>query len=111
MWKVYYSGGSTFSDMDGAPNEASAGHVQVVVRDDRSAGWSTQTGSDFYVWDTRGKRTTWWGVDHFGLWSYLTTPGWKRVLFGEAIDDDAYDAIMKKAMETHPRTSKGRRER
>lgn len=109
MWEVYYSDGSTF--LGGKPEDAPAMHVQVVIRDDPSAGWSTQTGYDFYVWDTRGPRTTWWGVDHFGLWAYLITPGWKRVLFGEAIDDDAYDAIMKQAMKTHPRTSKGRRER
>ncbi len=39
----------------------------------------------------------WVGVDLFGLWDYLATDGWKRVLFGRTIPNAPYQEIYRRA--------------
>ena len=96
-YRIYYSDGSTYSDQDGAPEDAPARDVQVIVMEDKYHGWFTQALHDYYVWDDRGQGLRWWGVDLFGLYDYMIEPGYKRVLFGRTIERREFDEIMKLA--------------
>jgi len=96
-WRIYYADGSTYSDQDGAPEDAPARDVQVVVISDRNHGWMTQALTDYYVWDDRGGGLRWWGVDLFGLYDYLIEPGYKCVLFGRTIAKQDFNEIFERA--------------
>ena len=89
-WKIYYGDGSVFS---GNPEDAPERDVQVIVQEDSEVGWTTIHVRDFYVW----KWDQWLGVDLFGLWDYLASPGWKRVLFGRTMKRSEYNDIYKQA--------------
>ena len=98
-WRVYYANGNTYSNQDGAPENAPARDVQVIVMKDGDHGWRTQTEHDYYVWDERSNWLRWWGVDQFGLYDYLIEPGFKKVLFGRTISSQEYNEIIKRANE------------
>lgn len=105
MWRIYYSDKTYISNEDCSPYSVERrGDVQVIVQDNKGVGWYTQSGDDYYVWDDRGRGARWWGVDRFGLYSYLKKPGMKCILFGETIEnEDFYDIIrMIKEDETLP---------
>lgn len=97
-WKVYYGDGSTFSSRDGTPQRAPGLDVQMIVVSSHDHGWRSVTG-DYYVWDYRGGKTRWWGVDLFGLWEYLfTQSGYKCVLAGKMTSNKQFDKISRDAM-------------
>ena len=106
-WKIYYGDGSTYG---GPVEDAPARNVQVIIVEDKDAGWITQAGTDYYIWN-RGR---WWGVDLFGMYDYLIEDGWKRVLFGRTLAKDEYQAIFKRAsddMQFERKTAFANRER
>jgi hypothetical protein len=101
-WKIYYSNGfeiKTFSSKDGGPEIAPTKDVQVIVQIDPDHGWSTQSHADFYIWDSRGGESRWWGVDIIGLSDYFDKPGWKRVLKGTTVSGKEFTKIFKMALE------------
>lgn len=51
--------------------------------------------SDYYVW--KFKESGWTGVDIFGLWDYLSQPGFKKVLFGRTVSNETFESIHNKA--------------
>lgn len=69
-WIIYYGDGSTYGDQDGAPENAPTRNVQAITCEPDGI---------------------WKGGDIFGLFDYLLRPGWKRVLFGRAVTNDAYE--------------------
>jgi hypothetical protein len=103
-WRIYYGDGSTFDSGQGEPADAPSLNVQAIVQRDPSphgVGRFVIHGGgqrpnrvplDYYCWDA--ERGIWLGCDLFGLWDYLSRPGWKRVLFGRTITDDAYQKII-----------------
>jgi hypothetical protein len=106
-WRVYYGDGSTFSDEDGTIEMTPALNVQAIVQSDpdpHGTGRHVIHGGgqrpnrvpiDYYWWDPG--RGMWVGGDLFGLWDYLTRPGWRKVLFGRTIPDQDYQAIIVRA--------------
>jgi len=98
-WKIYYNDRSTFSSLDGDPEDAPTRGVQVIAQDDPRLVWVTQAKSDYYIWDDRGDGPRFWGVDLFGLWEYLfTKPGKKIALAGMTIGSFDYDEIWRDAV-------------
>ena len=97
-WKVFYSDDTAISSLDATPFsiDRRAG-VQVIIQDSADHSWVTNSGYDYYTWDTRGAETKWWGVDIFGLHHYLLQPGSKCVLFGTMIDKKTFREIFDRA--------------
>ena len=97
-WEVFYSDGTTVSSQDATPISIyRRADVQVIVQESADHNWVTTTGYDYYVWDSRGDETKWWGVDIFGLHHYLLQPGSKCVLFGTMIDKKTFREIYDRA--------------
>lgn len=90
-WRIYYGDGTTYQ---GSPEEAPERGVQAIAQVHPDVGWAATSSSDYYVYLPHD----WWqGVDVFGLWDYLATPGWKRVLFGRTVNNAEYKAILERA--------------
>lgn len=97
-WQVYYSDGKTVCAEDATPISITRrADVQVIIQESADHNWVTLCQYDYYVWDTRGGVTKWWGVDLFGLYHYLLQPGSRCVLFGTMIDKRTFRAIFDRA--------------
>lgn len=48
LWRIYYSDGSTFSNEDGAWEDAPDRDVQVVLFRDAMTGWAVRHGGDYF---------------------------------------------------------------
>lgn len=108
-FRIYYGDNTTYS---GPPELAPARDVQVIIQPDDDHGWASQTGADYYVWDERGDGPRWWGVDKFGLYDYLISPGFKKVLFGRTVTSERYQHIFFRAKrDAGSKTAFRRRER
>lgn len=104
IWTVFYHDGSTFSDEDGGPDEAPAVGVIAIVQYNRATGYQILADDDYFVWKETVESNypdsgKWYNATADALWFYLSRPGWKRVLFGEYIDDEAYNTIRARAHE------------
>ena len=101
-WEVFYSDGTTISSQDATP--FSIFHredVQVIIQPSDEHNWVTLTGTDYYVWDDRGKGAKWWGVnDRSGLDWYFRKPGYKCILFGSWIETEDFRHIFNQARES-----------
>lgn len=92
-WKVYYSDGSTYSDLDGGPEQAPKTGVAILLQENPVVGHKIEYGLDFYCfWGTH-----WRASDNFGLWDYLSQPGYKVVLFGRWVNNDEFKSLVDKA--------------
>lgn len=91
-FRIYYDGGETY---DGAPENAPAFGVLVIVENDRNSGRRLITTKDYFIWTWDG----WRSVDFIGMLDYLQQPGWKRVLFGRMVEDEYWNGVMKRANE------------
>jgi hypothetical protein len=98
-WAVYYTDGSAVSSADATPFEiAHREDVQVIIQADDEHRWVTLTGTDYYVWDDRGRGAKWWRVnDRSGLDHYLRKPGEKAVLYGSWIEPEDFRRIFNEA--------------
>lgn len=88
-WRVYYSD-STF---EGPIEEAPERDVLIIIQEHPRVGWAMIHSADYFIWDN----TFWRGTDIFGLWDYLATPGWKRVLFGRQVPDTEWQEVYQRA--------------
>lgn len=95
QWRVYYTGGATFSDGDGAPFDAPAVGVQVIVQKEPEIGRYLLAQRDFYWWDA--ERQFWFGGDQAGFYQYLFQPGPKKVLFGAFVSNAEYQEWIRQA--------------
>lgn len=91
-FKVYYSDGSTF---EGDPFLAPAWGALLVVERDGDHGRRIVSHNDYFVW----RDTRWWACDFIGLIDYLSWPGPKKVMFGRHIENEAWNAVFRKANE------------
>ena len=85
-WKVYYSDGTTYCDMDGPIEDAPKRGVIIVASECDLMGRKYDRSTDYYCWFDYG----WRGVDIFGMYDYLTQPGYKVVLFGRTVEDSVW---------------------
>lgn len=64
-WRIYYDDGTTFSNLDGSPEEAPPfGFICAVGYDETNSRYIMH-GWDHYCWDVESNQ--WWGMDTFGL--------------------------------------------
>lgn len=80
-WRIHYAGGATYTDRDGAIEDAPGLGVLVIAQADPDVGRELRYGSDFYIYED-GR---WLAVDRYGLWDYLARPGWRKVLAGRTV--------------------------
>jgi hypothetical protein len=100
FWKVYYSDGSAIGSDEISPFKIERrADIQVIVQESTEHNWITTCAYDFYLWDTKGKETRWWGADQFGFYHYMLQPGEKCVLFGTMLDKETYRKIFNQARE------------
>lgn len=88
-WRIYYSNGSTYSDRDGAIEDAPGDGVLAIVENDSLVGRSIYSGTDWY-WRLDGQ---WMGGDIDGMKTYLRRKGWKKVLEGESVPNNVWREI------------------
>ena len=99
-WTIYYSDDTTISSRDATPFSIPYGRradVQVIVQESADHNWVTTAGYDYYIWDSRGDETKWWGCDKFGWHHYMLYPGSKCMLFGTMIDKKTFREIYDRA--------------
>ncbi len=94
-WRIYYSDGSTFDSLDGAPHEApSAGFICAVGYDHE--GRYLMHGWDHYRYDREVNQ--WWGMDLMGVFDRLRHGGeiyaYKE---GRTVSKALFQEIMDKA--------------
>lgn len=88
-WKIFYDDFSTFSSVDGPPEESPALGVQAIVMPDSEVGRTVDAKREYYWWiDDR-----WDGGDIFGLFDYLSRPGFKVVRFGRSMTNESFRAV------------------
>jgi hypothetical protein len=63
LWRIYYDGGYTYSNLDGPVEDAPGYGVLVIQYVDQATGVGRMRGFDFYVWDGE----EWFGHDLWGL--------------------------------------------
>ena len=68
-WCIFYVDGTTFSNLNGEPEEAPGGGVAAIFQESRDVGvavWKdcTLQGDNFYVFGAQFGG--WYGVDHWG---------------------------------------------
>jgi len=88
-WLVFYGDGSTLSNLDIDPQDVPWDDVQAVIQFREDVGWFSLT-KDFYWYE----HNQWFGGDQFGMFDYLTRPGWRKVVFGRYIPDQQFKKIM-----------------
>jgi hypothetical protein len=82
-WKIWYAGGSVYTDEDGPPESAPGRGVLVIVQQDANHGRRRVSSTDFYVW----REGRWDGCDLAGLLDHLIERGF--LVEGEVIDTGA----------------------
>ena len=91
-WKIFYIDGTTFSNIDGNPEDAPGGSVQAIAQEDEVIGSAIHHGSDFYIWDKQ--YGGWYGMDHFGFVQYLIRPGKKVIKLAESMTTTGYRKLL-----------------
>ena len=97
---MYYDDGTTHDDSAGIIAAPGAG-VIVVVQDDNDPGDIYAVGrellfdADYYCW--REEEQRWFRCDLRGLFDYLLTSGWKKVLAGRTAPRSVYRAVLQRA--------------
>lgn len=94
-WKIYYSDGSSFSNLEGKPEDAPPTGVICIKQLSAENKYELLALRDFYIW--AGKE--WWLADASGFWQYMFKPGKKIVKFGTNVDDFTFERIMAEARE------------
>ena len=92
MFRIYYADDTTY---DGDPKDAPGLGVIVIPQDDAAVGRMMMARWDYYCWHPDQR---WWGHDFVGMVLCLAKPGWSRVLIGETVSEEKYDAIYARAL-------------
>lgn len=94
-WKLWYEGGTSFSNLDGAPEDAPVDGIQCVsqledVWGEKSV--STTAGGDFYIYDYDDDY--WYRSDLYGLFARLKEKPLKLVVrFGKYIPLMGFETV------------------
>lgn len=109
-WRIYYSDGSTFDSLDGAPESAPPFSVQAIVQKDRVFGRRILRMVDYFAFSPKEQR---W-LDLFDASAVivrsLRDPG-LIIKSGEYINERQYEEILKKATNDPDFPGKAPRER
>lgn len=99
LWRIYYSDGSTFSNIEGAPEEANPHGIVCIVQKDPDRGRNIMHGWDWYYWnDTEGNAPMWWGCEIHGLLDRLLHRlSIRALLQGRTVPNNLWSSIMKQA--------------
>lgn len=101
-WKLYYADGTIFSDLDGPPEMAPGWGLLFAVQRDQDHGHRIIAGGhqgihvDYYWWDE--ETSSWFVGDYIGREDYLAQPGWRKVINGRSIGNEAFREAYAKAM-------------
>lgn len=108
-WRVYYDDGSVFDNftprlvgMVHEPMFAPGSGVIAIVQDDDAPGDVYAVGrellfdADYYCW--RMEENRWFKCDIRGLFDYLDSPGWKKVLAGRTAPRSVYRSVLIQAI-------------
>lgn len=91
-WRAYYGDGTTWDSSQGI-EAMPVRDVQVILQRDNQLRRVVTCGLDYYVFDGG----LWHACDIFGMFDYLTRPGWKRIAFGRMMPEAEYRAIRERA--------------
>jgi hypothetical protein len=91
-WKVYYIDGTTFSNLDGRPEDAPGWGVAAIAQEDDVVGVQIHQQRDFYCFAP--EFGGWYAVDYFGFAQYLARPGYKIVKLGEVMPTHKYRELL-----------------
>lgn len=94
MWKIFYED-DTYSSNDGLPENAIKTGVQAIIVSDGRVGRRIESTEDFYIWTP--ENGGWRGANHFRMSEYLYGKGFKIVLFGRTLTNEAYAEVMQRA--------------
>ena len=97
MWKIYYDDKKTFTDKDGNPEEAPCRGVLVITQSCERVGRAVTHSRDYYIYSKR--LGGWEGVDTFGLFDYLSHPGFKIVKFGRTVTNEEWNEVLLRAVD------------
>ena len=93
-WVIEYRDGTTFSNIDGEPQDAPGAGVVGVGQEDGTVGFLVHQGENFYVF---GEQFGGWaGMDVYGLAQYLSEPGFKVVKLGTAVPTAEYLSVIER---------------
>lgn len=92
QWRVFYTDGATFSNLDGNPYEAPKEGIQVILKVDPDVGRFMLAGRDYYWFDHL--RQEWFGGDMAGFYQHLRQHGPSCVLFGTYVTHREYQACV-----------------
>lgn len=79
---------STFSHLDGDPQDAPGGGVLAIAQEDEVVGVLIHHGTPFYCFDEQFGG--WAGLDDYGLAQYFIEPGFKIVKLGKTTITKSY---------------------
>lgn len=104
LWRIYYADNSTFSNLDGKPEDAPPVGVICILQNPPNHGWMLLRDKDYYL---RLDDSEWVGCEADGFWQYMFKPGWKCPKFGENVSDDVYAKVIAQATEDMDKGLKG----
>lgn len=97
-WRIYYEDGSTFTNLDGAPEDAPAFGMLMVVQTDPDVGRMIMHAWDWFFW--REDDQQWWGADIYGLLDQmLHNKPLKALKQGRNTQTSNYQAILQRAID------------
>ena len=92
-FKIFYENGSTYSDKNG-PIERAHKMGVVIILMESGQGQRIEKEHDFYCYFPHG----WVGVSQYGLYDYLSSQGYKLVLFGREVEENKRNTIYNSAL-------------
>jgi hypothetical protein len=92
-WIIFYSDGTRVSNEEMNVGEVKSCEVQAILWWSEDKSWLIIQGYEYYIW----KYNRWYGAELGGKEHYLMQPGWKKVLYGDWIPDDRFEAIIQEA--------------
>jgi hypothetical protein len=84
--------GSTFSNEDGAPEDARGWGVAAIAQEDEVVNVAIHEGNDFYCFAE--EFGGWYALDYFGFAQYLARPGFKIIKLGEVMPTHKYRELL-----------------
>jgi hypothetical protein len=106
QWCIYYTDGSTYSDLSGEAWYAPKSGVQAIVVADSAVHHIILSRADFYCYNPDWDVPVWRSMDDWGMQEYMREPGPRLVVYGQWTGNHAYQTLM-----THIHTEWGERQR
>lgn len=98
-WKIYYTDGSIFTDLDGTPYDAPEREVQFVVSEQDDGRFLILSGSDYYIFE---EAFGWWYTNEDGKDSHLLRDVPPCVKHGAMMNKKDFDTMTRRVHEELP---------